>query len=175
MQRKHSMNRLMWAKVRGFYFDYNYQKKEQGDTWSLAAYYPMWAGLATKQQAKRLADNLSKFEKKGGLTTTLRPLIDTSILFGSLKAQWSYPNGWAPLHHIVIEGLRNYGYNELADRITLKWLKTNLDWFNVHGVFQEKYNVVSPAKPALQGVYPSQIGFGWTNSVFCLLVDKLPK
>lgn len=167
--RKHSMDRLMWAKVRGFYFDYNYQKKEQSDTWSLAAFYTMWVGLATKQQAKRLVDNLAKFEKKGGLTTTLRPLIDTSILFGSLKAQWAYPNGWAPLHYIVVEGLRKYGYNEEADRITQKWLKTNSDWFNAHGVFQEKYNVVNPLKPPLSGVYPSQTGFGWTNSVFWVL------
>ena len=48
----------------------------------------------------------------------------------------------------------------------MKWLKTNLDWFNAHGEFLEKYNVVQPGKPAAKGLYPPQVGFGWTNAVF---------
>ncbi len=163
--RKRAINELMWGKLRGFFFDYNYQKKELGGVWSLAGYYTMWAGLATPEQAARMVKNLSKFEKKGGLTTTTKPLIDMSM-FGSLKTQWAYPNGWAPLHYMVIEGLRCYGYHEEADRITAKWLHTNLVWFKRHGVFMEKYNVVNPRKHPLEGVYPSQTGFGWTNGVF---------
>src|SRR3990167_11308502 len=83
-----------------------------------------------------------------------------------MTAQWGYTKGWASLHFIVVKGLQRYGYNEDARRIALKWLKTNLDWFNAHGVFLEKYNVVQPSKPPLKGVYPSQTGFGWTNAVF---------
>jgi hypothetical protein len=51
-------------------------------------------------------------------------------------------------------------------RIAMKWLRTNLDWFNTHGNFLEKYNVVNTDKPPAKGVYPSQTGFGWTNAVF---------
>jgi len=115
---------------------------------------------------------IEKFEKEGGLTTTTRPLIDMSI-FGSLKTQWAYPNGWAPLHMIVVDGLKRYGYIEEAERIQRKWLKTNLDWFHKHGVFLEKYNMVSPHKHPVEGVYPSQSGFGWTNAVFKLFADDL--
>ncbi len=163
--RKAAMDELMWAKVRGFYFDYNYAKGEQSGTWSLAAYYTLWSGMASELQANRLVENLAKFEKNGGLTTTTRPLIDMSI-FGSLKTQWAYPNGWAPLHYIVVEGLKRYGYHKEAERIARKWLKTNTDWFDKHGVFLEKYNVVNPSKPPLAGVYPSQTGFGWTNAIY---------
>jgi neutral trehalase len=53
-----------------------------------------------------------------------------------------------------------------AKRIALKWIKNNLDWFNKNGVFLEKYNVINPEKPPAKGVYPSQVGFGWTNAVF---------
>jgi alpha,alpha-trehalase len=163
--RKNAMNELMWAKIRGFYFDYNYQRKILGDVWSLAGYYTMWAGLASAEQAKRLVDSLPKFERAGGLATTTRPFIDTNLLFGSLKVQWAYPNGWAPLQYIVIEGLRRYGYEEEARRIASKWVKNNLDWFDSHGVFLEKYNVVNMKKKPVEGVYPSQTGFGWTNAV----------
>jgi neutral trehalase len=41
-----------------------------------------------------------------------------------------------------------------------------LHWFSNEHVFLEKYNVVSPDKPPVKGVYPSQTGFGWTNAVF---------
>ena len=169
-RRAKAMSELMWAKYRGFFFDYNYSKKEQGGVWSLAAYYTMWAGLATDEQAERLVDNLVKFEKSGGLTTTTRQLFDPSLLFGSLRAQWAYPNGWSPLHFIVIDGLRRYGYNDVARRIALRWISTNIEWFENHGEFLEKYNVVSPHKEPVEGVYPSQTGFGWTNGVLVRLI-----
>ncbi len=176
--RKDVMNELMWAKVRGFYFDYDFVKHEQGNFWSLAAYYPMWAGMVTEGQAARLVDNLKRFDRQGGLTTTMRPIIDMSI-FGSLKTQWAYPNGWAPLHFFVVEGLRRYGYHETAKRIALKWIETNTAWHKRHGVFLEKYNVVHRTKPPVEGVYPSQVGFGWTNAVFeyfCReFIDNEPK
>jgi len=170
--RKKTMNELMWSKSKGFYFDYNYNRGVRGGVWSLAGFFPMWAGMASDEQAERMVSNLEKFEKEGGLTTTTRPLIDMSI-FGSLKTQWAYPNGWAPLHMIVVDGLKRYGYIEEAERIQRKWLKTNLDWFHKHGVFLEKYNMVSPHKHPVEGVYPSQSGFGWTNAVFKLFADDL--
>jgi len=169
--RKAAMNELMWAKIRGFYFDYNFQRKLLGDIWSLAGYYTMWAGMASPEQAERLVANLDKFERQGGLTTTTRPLIDTSMLFGSLKAQWAYPNGWAPLQYIVVEGLRRYGYHDHAKRIASKWVRNNLSWFETNGVFLEKYNAVNPKKKPVEGVYPSQSGFGWTNAVLSRFIE----
>lgn len=170
-ERKHAMNELMWGRLRGFYFDYNYQRQLLGDIWSLAAYYPMWAGMVDKEQAKRLVENLNRFEKKGGLSTTMRPLIDTNALFGSLKAQWANPNGWAPLQYMVVEGLKNYGYHKEARRIAIAWVNCNLEWFAKHGVFLEKYNVVNPKKPPVEGLYPSQTGFGWTNAILIKFVE----
>jgi alpha,alpha-trehalase len=163
--RAHVMNKLMWDKTRGIFFDYNYVKKKKGNISSLAAYYPMWAGMLDGRQAQALVKSLRKFENKGGLATTdALPLAQ--YVPGALPTQWAHPNGWAPLHFIVIKGLQRYGYNKDAERIARKWLKTNLDWFNNHAVFLEKYNVVNPDKPPVRGVYPSQTGFGWTNAVF---------
>jgi len=163
--RKKTMNELMWSEVRGLFYDYNYVKESRGNIASLAAYYPMWAGLATEEQAERLVNSLRKFEFKGGLAAT-DDLPIGQYVPGSMHTQWAYPNGWAPLHFIVVKGLQRYGYHDDARRIALKWLKTNLDWFKAHGVFLEKYNVVQPGKPPAKGQYPSQTGFGWTNAVF---------
>ncbi len=163
--RQKVMNELMWSNARGLYYDYNYAKERRGVVSSLAAYYPMWAGLATEKQARQLVKNLKKFEERGGLATTDNQGI-TRLVPGTIPTQWAYPNGWAPLHFIVIKGLERYGYEYEARQIAMKWLRTNLNWFNEHGVFLEKYNVVTPEKPPAKGVYPSQTGFGWTNSIF---------
>jgi len=169
--RQQQMHELMWGQVRNFYYDYNFVKQRRGTVDSLAAYYTMWAGLATEKQAKQLVNALKHFEYKGGLATTNGIQIG-QLVPGSVPTQWAYPNGWAPLHYIVVKGLQRYGYNEEARRIALKWLRTNLDWFNKNGVFLEKYNVVQPAKPPSKGLYPSQTGFGWTNSVFELFCQE---
>jgi alpha,alpha-trehalase len=159
------INQLMWSEMRGSYYDYNYVKKNRSAVNSLAPYFAMWSGLAAEKTAAKMVNNLRRFEKKGGLSTTDGPQVG-QLMPGSQPMQWAYPNGWAPLHFIVVKGLQRYGYHDHARRIAMKWLKTNLDWFNQHGVFLEKYNVVQPDKPPQKGVYPSQTGFGWTNAVF---------
>lgn len=163
--RKVIMNKLMWDRTRGLYYDYNYVKEKRASTSSLAAYFPMWAGMVDDKQAAALVKALRRFEHKGGLTTTdALPL--GQFVIGSMPTQWAYPNGWAPLQFIVVKALERYGYHADARRIAMKWLKANLEWFNEHQLFLEKYNVVSPDKPPLKGLYPSQTGFGWTNAVF---------
>jgi alpha,alpha-trehalase len=174
-KRRMTINGLMWHDLRGFYYDYDYTKKKRSSVDSLAAYFPMWAGLASEKQAARLVSDLNKFENKGGLATTdTQPL--SQFVPGGTPTQWAYPNGWAPLHYIVVKGLQRYGYHKEARRVALKWVSTNSQWFNKHGLFLEKYNVVQPDKPPARGVYPSPPGFGWTNSVFELFcrefIDK---
>lgn len=165
LRRKETMDQLMWDRTRGLYYDYNYVKEKRGSVSSLAAYFPMWAGMVSEKQAAAMVKALRRFENKGGLATTdTLPL--NQYVPGSMPVQWAYPNGWAPLHFIVVEALLKYGYHEDARRIAMKWLRTNLDWFNANGVFLEKYNVINPDKPPQKGVYPSQTGFGWTNAVF---------
>jgi alpha,alpha-trehalase len=164
-KRKKMMTELMWDKYRGLFCDYNYVQGKRGTVSSLAAYYTMWAGLATKQQARAMARALRRFEHRGGLATTDDIPLNQRFL-GGMPTQWAFPNGWAPLHFLAVKGLERYGYRREARRVALKWLRTNLVWFNTHGVFLEKYNVVDPGHPPAKGVYPAQTGFGWTNAVF---------
>lgn len=163
--RRTNMTDLMWNPAKGLFYDYNFEREKRGTVSSLAGFYPLWAGAADDQQALKMVRALRRFENKGGLSTTdVQPL--SQFVPGNMPTQWAYPNGWAPLQYVVIKGLQRYGYHDDAQRIAIKWLKTNLAWFNEHGVFLEKYNVVQPGKPPLKGVYPSQTGFGWTNGVF---------
>jgi len=175
-KRKTTVDKLMWN--RGLYYDYDYVRQKRGGVQSLAAFYPLWAGMVDEERAKILVKSLRRFEQKGGLATTDSMPLGRYVP-GAMPTQWAYPNGWAPLHFLIVQGLLRYGYAADAKRIAFKWLRTNLDWFNQYGVFLEKYNVVHPDKPPVKGVYSSQVGFGWTNAVFerfCQeFIDRGPK
>jgi alpha,alpha-trehalase len=164
-KRLETIDELMWDRVRGLYCDYNYFKERRGVVASLATYYPLWAGMVDDKRAKALVKSLRRFEQKGGLATTDSVPLGKYVP-GAMPTQWAYPNGWAPLHFLVVEGLKRYGYHDDARRIAFKWLRNNLEWFNQNGLFLEKYNVVATDKPPIKGVYPTQTGFGWTNAIF---------
>lgn len=162
LQRKTMINKYLWSEKEGFYFDYNYMTGKHSPVWSLAGYAPMWAGMVDADTAARMVRNLDKFEYEGGLSCTAElPKVDTP-----LKVQWAWPNGWAPLHINVAQALERYDYHVEAERVARKWLKANLVQFEKRGVFLEKYNVVQIEDDPADGVYPSHVGFGWTNAVF---------
>jgi alpha,alpha-trehalase len=168
MSRKAAMMNCMWNEEKGCYFDYNFMTGKQGPVFSLAAFFPMWVGMDDKETAERVMQNLDKFEMEGGLSTSAKkPSISMSV-----PTQWAYPNGWAPLQLIAVEAMERYGYHVAAERLARKWIQANLVSFEESGDFFEKYNVEDIHKEPVEGVYPSQTGFGWTNAVFVRFCQK---
>lgn len=153
--RKEAIDRYFWSEEKGFYFDYNWKKEEQTDTWSLAALAPLFFKAASQQQADRVAGKVRKhFLFEGGLVTTLT----------ESGYQWDKPNGWAPLHWIAVKGFENYGYSQLAEEIAERWTETCRVVYDETEKMLEKYNVINVSSDA-NGGYPAQYGFGWTNGV----------
>jgi alpha,alpha-trehalase len=146
--------------------DYNFHHREQNGFLSLAAAFPLYANIATPEQAARVAEVLKKdFLKDGGLVTTL---LDTG-------QQWDAPNGWAPLQWITIEGLRNYGFDELADEIARRWMSVTEKVFDASHRLVEKYDVSGGTGLGGGGEYVLQDGFGWTNGVYAALKHRQNK
>lgn len=165
-QRLKGIQEYCWNSEAGFFVDYNFHKKESTGRLTLAGVFPLYAKMATSKQATAVANRIEKdFLKDGGLITTL---VETG-------QQWDAPNGWAPLHWVTIEGLRNYGHHRLADAIKQRWIETNLRTFQEKGKMVEKYDVVSPGGAGGGGEYPLQDGFGWTNGVLAALLKENEK
>jgi len=165
-KRKCRMNELMWHEDKGFFFDYHYRKKQQSRFYSLAGFYPLWAKLASQEQAEKLRNNLALFEYDSGLVTSLnKDLLKP-------RRQWDYPNGWANLHWIVIQGLPNYGYADDARRIASRWVRLNEEVFAATGKLWEKYDVVK-GTIGKSGHYKTQPGFGWTKMTYIKLQNLL--
>ena len=100
-QRKKLITRYLWDEKSGFFFDFNLQTGKRSWYRYATTFYPMWAGLATPEQAKALLKNLSTFEKPGGLAMSTE----------DSGAQWDLPYGWGNIEMLAIEGLRRYGFN----------------------------------------------------------------
>jgi len=164
--RAEAINRLMWDAQDGLYYDYNFAHKTVRRYPFLTTFYPLWAGIASKEQAAAVARNVAKFERPGGLSTS-------TYESGN---QWDLPFGWAPLQMIAVEGLRRYGFNADADRISQEFLSLVRDEYGKVGFIVEKYDVVrrgTDSSSIRYGYQSNQAGFGWTNAVYTRLLDGL--
>ena len=162
-KRKAIFDKYFWNENVGFYFDYDFVAGKQTDVYSLAAVYPLFFKMATPAQAQKVAEILkSKFLQVGGLTTTLN----------QTSQQWDGPNGFAPLQYLAIQGLRNYRFNDLANKIKQNWVINNLRVYKNTGKMVEKYNVYDFSPKAGGGEYPVQDGFAWTNGVLLKLLSE---
>jgi alpha,alpha-trehalase len=166
-KRRSRMQQYLWDGDRGFFFDYDFTSGKKSGYRYLTTYYPLWAGLATPEQAAAVAKNLPVFEQPGGLAMSPE----------NSGAQWDYPYGWAPVELLAIQGLRRYGYNTEADRLSNKFLSTVIENFQRDGTIREKYNVVtrSSESQVTVGYQENVVGFGWTNGAFLELLHALPK
>lgn len=161
-RRMRAINEYCWSESEQFFVDYNFHKGTPTGQLSLAAVFPLYTRIATESQAAAVAKRLeTDFLKEGGLVATL-------VVNGQ---QWDAPNGWAPLHWVAIEGLRNYGYHQLADTIKRRWIATNETVFYKEHKLVEKYDVTGKGQGG-GGEYPLQDGFGWTNGVLAALLSE---
>ncbi len=158
--RKEFLNQYAWDGDQGVFLDYNWVKQEPTAVKSLAMVYPLYFGMASQEQADKVALAIEKdFLKAGGVVTTLN----------HTGQQWDAPNGWAPLQWMAIKGLERYGHQPLASEIAKRWVALNEKVYANTGKFVEKYNVEDMTLQAGGGEYPVQDGFGWSNGVYLAL------
>lgn len=165
--RKERINQFFWDEEAGLYFDYNFRTGKRRQYEYATTFYPLWTGIASEEQARRVWQNLAKFESAGGILTSTH-------VSGN---QWDAPFGWAPLNLIAVQGLLRYGYVEDAKRIAGKFLNMAIQEFNKSGTLVEKYDVcacsANVSNEIFFGYSSNEIGFGWTNGVILELLKIL--
>ena len=163
--RKRAMDSYLWNPALGLYTDYDFVTGKRSDYTFITAFWPLWAGAASKLQAQTVRNNLPLFERAGGLQTS-------NYASG---AQWDAPFGWAPTNWLAVSGLKNYGYGADARRIAAEFIAT-VDHGLVHdGTIREKYNMETGSAEVkiTAGYTQNVIGFGWTNAVYLKLEQLL--
>jgi alpha,alpha-trehalase len=163
--RREAINKYLWNPTQGMFYDYDFTTQKQSTYNYITTFYPLWAQLATPQQATALQHHLSLFEHDGGIA-----MSDTNS-----GTQWDLPFGWAPTTWLAIKGLEQYGFTADASRTARKFSQTILQNFLADATIREKYDVVSgSANVAIATGYKANIvGFGWTNGVYLQMNDLL--
>jgi alpha,alpha-trehalase len=163
--RKEAIQKYLWNAERGEYFDFNFVTQKMSTYEYATTYYPLWAGLASKEQAAATVKNLGHFEKPGGL---MMSPYETGM-------QWDAPFAWAPVQLVDIEGLRRYDYVKEANRASYEFVSTVAENFRKDGTIREKYNAVERSTDAaVKGGYQiNVVGFGWTNGVFLVFLNEM--
>src|SRR6185503_1579660 len=166
-ERRGRIDRYLWDPEAGLYFDYDFKTGRRRHYEFATTFYPLWAGIASKEQAARVVKSLPRFEAPGGLRTS-------TTRSGN---QWDAPFGWAPLQLLAVDGLRRYGYEQDADRLARKFVSLVAKEFAEHGTIVEKYDVERRESDVEAGIRfgysGNQVGFGWTNAAVLELLAGL--
>ena len=165
-----------WNPDRGLFMDWDFVNRRHGRVASVMAFQPLWAGLATPEQAARTAASLPLFERPGGVGAC-EGLDEPS------GRQWGEGAVWAPLQHLVVAGLDRYGYRTEAARVASRYLDTVArNWVDPEpaevaagggrrraaGRLYEKYTAEGRVNDT---EYPAGEGLGWTAGVFLAAFD----
>jgi alpha,alpha-trehalase len=153
-----AIGRYLWQPKQGVFADYDFVRNKPSTYAYLTSLYPLWAGVATREQANATEQKLNLFERPGGL----------SMSTTNSGLQWDEPCGWAPTNWIAVAGLEAMGFHADAVRIARHFDATVDAGFAADGTIREKYNVVAGnAQVTVKGGYTQNvIGFGWTNAVY---------
>ena len=177
------METIFYNEEEGIWFDFNItaNMQQSADHLYASSFLPLWANLywnnvtentgiySTNQITSAVLNYLQENDEiisyPGGLPTSL---------FYSGQ-QWDFPNGWAPLNLMFIEGLNLLGEDgeKIATQIARNWMASNFNGFAATQFMYEKYNVTNDlGVPGDGGEYSVQTGFGWTNGVALELLTK---
>ena len=174
-RRQGLMNALLWDEDRGMFFDYDFVKERRTDYESVTALYPLWAGLVSADQARRLVETaLPRFEVAGGLVAgTLASRGPVTL--ERPQRQWDYPFGWPPHQMLAWQGLLDYGFTEIAQRLAYRWLlMITQNAADYNGTIPEKFDVVNLTHRVFveygnvgtEFDYITREGFGWMNASY---------
>lgn len=132
------------------------------------AFYPLWAGIASDEQAAEVVKHIyPKLITPNGLMTSNR----------ETGSQWDAPFAWAPLQIIAVRGLIRYGYIDEAMAIAYGFVNTVQRGFAETGKIFEKYDMQEGSHNVSakidKGYNINVEGFGWTNAVVLELLQAI--
>jgi len=162
-----AIQRYLWRPNEGVFADFDFTHAKASSYAYISSLYPLWAGVATREQAAEIVKKLNLFERPGGL----------SMSNTQTGTQWDEPFGWAPTNWIAVAGLDAEGFHTDAARIARAFDSSVDAGFARDGTIREKYNVVSGNSDVQvnTGYKVNVIGFGWTNGVYLKMKEVMNK
>ncbi len=160
-----AINKVFWNEQDGFYYDRDEKTGKTIKIKSVAGFLPIWAGVASPAQARRLVHDHLLNEKEFWLDYPVATYAKTEPEFyeGSRSGEcnWEGP-AWIPTNYMIFHGLLQYGYNDAAKELALRTLK-----------------LAMVANPVTREFYDSDTGkgngmnpfWGWSSLAYVMPID----
>ncbi|QOD60715.1 family 78 glycoside hydrolase catalytic domain [Polaribacter haliotis] len=160
---KDKINDRFWDEKDGYFYDWSLSNKKMIKIVGSEGWTPLFANLASEDQAKRVKDVMLNPE----MFNTYVPL-GTLAVNDSKYEKDGYWKGsiWVDQIYFGVKALRNYGYNKEADELQERTLK-NLEGISEPGVpIRENYDPLS-------GIGYRGVQFSWSaGHLLMLLMNK---
>lgn len=122
---KSAVNKYMWDDKAGMYFDIDSRTGEKISYRYAGTFAPLWAGIASENQAKRLIEehllNENEFWRPYPVPATAAN--EKNYVFGhapgDIGCSWR-AHTWIPSNYFIFHGLVDYGYEKIAKEISDK-------------------------------------------------------
>ena len=166
-ERASAIREFCWDPETEFFYEYDTIDQRKLEYRSLNAYWMLWAGVATAEQAEALVRQLNEFRTPNGLCFTDRAYPSPHPEFTNL--QWQYPAGWPPMQIIVVQGLQRYGYGDLARDVARDFVNLQVRIHQETGSLWERYDVVAGSANHPGERYTSVRFHGWSSGSIAFL------
>ncbi len=159
------INKKMYDDESGYYYDLQINQYESklltNRGKATEGFMPLWAGIATKEQAKKVRDNVMDENK----FNTFMP-IPTASKDNERYNPYKYWRGpvWLDQALFLIEGLKNYGYYEDA-RLIARKLFDNAKGLLEDDPIRENYNPETG-----EGLHATN--FSWSAAAYYLIYKE---
>lgn len=114
-----NFNPRFWDENASLYYDFDMRSEKPIPVNTASAFLPLFAGLPSKQQAQRLIEehllNPAEYAPDGEVRYWITTTAQTEPTWEP-RRYWRGPV-WIIMNWFIIEGLRRYGYDQLADVI----------------------------------------------------------
>lgn len=152
---KEHIQTKMFDPETGFFYDTRIGTGEFIKVMGAECWLPLWAGIATPEQAHQVLDKMldpTKFNS----TVPLGTLEISHLRFRPTRGYWRGPV-WIDQVYFGVMGLRKYGFDKEADMFVRKYI-ANAQGLLTDGPIHENYN-------PLTGETLNCPNFGWSSAV----------
>ena len=147
----------------GWFYDTNLEgdtfiKGEGSEGWT-----PLWANAATQEQAEAVKNRMMN-PKKFYTRVPFQTMSADHEKFDPLEGYWRGPN-WLDQAYFGVKGLRNYGFDDAADKATVQIIK------GAHGVLGKGKSIRENYHP-LTGEGLNAQNFSWSAAHLIMLLQN---
>ena len=158
-----AMNEKLWDDADGFYYAYDLRHERRIPVKTSSGFLPLFAGVASPQQATRLAKHMVKSFTRSERWRLCASTAAGEPAFDPVK-YWRGPI-WVNMNWMIYHGLRRYGLSGLADRVRTD----TLDLLGTVGLY-EYFDARPPAENVGHGLGADQ--FSWSAALALDLLNN---